>query len=121
MLSAGIAEVDASEAMHVRSDIDDPRRRAGQQQVEQLEAEQKIGEMIEGPGSFETVAGEGVLSKVGAGIVDEQIEALVIGPHRLGQAQYVLTQAQIRQQHVQALVAASRRDHLAGLTGPIPW
>jgi hypothetical protein len=74
-LPAEVPEVDASEAVSLRVDLDDPRGGACLHPIEEQVRQQERGEVVDAEHGFKPGAREGERGGVHARIVDEHIDA----------------------------------------------
>ncbi len=91
--------------MRVGGDIDDARRRAGFEAVEQKLGQQEFGEMVERPGLLEALGGHLMLGENGACIVHENVEPGIGGDDGRRQAPHLGLQRQIGDEMIDLRIA----------------
>src|SRR5207248_5421904 len=96
-------------------DIDEPRRgRADKQRLEQSR-QQEGREIVDGEAKLEAVLADLPLGRVtppetDSGVVDQDVEAVMIGEDLVGETAYLRQRGEVSQVEGQAIVAGGRAD-----------
>ncbi len=96
--------------MGARCDVDDPRRRALPQTFQKQVRQQKIGQMVEGPGHLDAVHRLLELPEQRTGIVEQNVQRLFASQELSGEPPHFDLGRQIRQQVVDPGVAGFPND-----------